>query len=333
MEKLKVGVIGVSNHLLKRIVLPLMNTKHCEIYGIASRNVQKAKSFAQEFGINKVYADYQELIDDANIDFVYIPLPNHLHLEWVIKAAEAGKHILCEKPITLDAQEAIRCMEAAKKNKVKLMEAFMYKFHPLWIYAKEVIKTNQIGKIMYINISFAYNNPSPGNIRNIKEYGGGALMDIGCYAVSSSRFLLDAEPQKVIAIHQHHPEFKTDTLDSAILDFNGTHVNYTVSTLSHANQYVEIVGSSGRIQIPIPFNTYVDTPSEIWIYTTQGERRVQFGVCDQYGLMFDAFSECLIKDKPVPVETIDAVNNMKVIDAIFKSAETLSWENVDTDKV
>lgn len=331
MEKLKVGVIGVSNHLLKRIVLPLRNTKYCEIYGIASRNTEKAKSFAQEFGVKKVYADYQELIDDAHIDFVYIPLPNHLHLEWVLKAAKAGKHILCEKPITLNTKEAISCMEAAEKNKIKLMEAFMYKFHPLWIYAKDVIKTNQIGEIKYINISFAYNNPSAGNIRNIKEYGGGALMDIGCYAVSSSRFLLDAEPQRVIAVHQLHQEFKTDTLDSAMLDFNGTHVNYTVSTLSHANQYVEIVGASGRIQIPIPFNTYVDTPSEIKIYTGQGERTVHFDVCDQYGLMFDAFSECLIKDKPVPFEIHDAVNNMKVIDALFKSAKTQDWENVDTN--
>lgn len=328
MKKLKVGVIGVSNHLLKRIVLPLMKTQHCEIYGIASRTVQKAKSFAQEFDIQKVYADYQELIDDANIDFVYIPLPNHLHLEWVIKAAEAGKHILCEKPITLNAQEAISCMEAAKKSKVKLMEAFMYKFHPLWIYAREVIKTNQIGDIKYINISFAYNNSAAGNIRNVKEYGGGALMDIGCYAVSSSRFLLDAEPQRVIAVHQIHPEFKTDSLDSAILDFNGTHVNYTVSTLSHANQYVEIIGSSGRIQIPVPFNTYVDTPSEINIFTGQGERTVRFNVCDQYGLMFDSFSECLIKNQPVPVDPIDAVKNMKVIDALFKSAESKSWEEV-----
>ncbi len=328
MEKLKVGVISVSNHLLKRIVLPLMNTKHCKIYGIASRDTQKAKFFAQEFGIEKVYADYQELIDDPNIDFIYIPLPNHLHLEWVIKAAEAGKHILCEKPIALNAKEAISCMDAAKKSKVKLMEAFMYKFHPLWIYAREVIKTNQIGDIMYINVSYAYNNSAAGNIRNIKEYGGGALMDVGCYAVSSSRYLLDAEPNRVMAIHQHHPEFKTDTLDSAILNYDGTHVTFTVSTLSHANQYVEIIGSSGRIQIPVPFNTYVDTASEINIFTGQGERTVRFDVCDQYGLMFDAFSECLIKNQPVPVDASDAVKNMKVIDALFKSAESNSWEEV-----
>ncbi|SMO60694.1 Predicted dehydrogenase [Saccharicrinis carchari] len=328
MNRLKIGVLSVSNHLLKRIVLPLKNTKYCKIYGIASRNPKKAEAFAQKFDIEKVYADYQELIEDPIIDFVYIPLPNHLHLEWVVKAAEAGKHILCEKPIALNAQEAMQCIEAAQKNKVQLMEAFMYKFHPLWIYAKEVITTNQIGRIMYIHTSFAYHNPAPDNIRNIKEFGGGALMDIGCYAISSSRFLLDAEPQRVMAIHQQHPEFKTDTLGSAIMDYDGRHASYTVSTLSQANQGVDIVGSSGRIRIPVPFNTYVDTPSEIIINTAQGERSVSFAVCDQYGLMFDAFSECLIKKMPLPIEPTDVLNNMKVIDAVFKSAQSQQWERL-----
>ncbi|MGQ1788266.1 Gfo/Idh/MocA family protein [Saccharicrinis sp. GN24d3] len=328
MKKIKIGVLGVSNHLIKRIVLPLQNTKNCEIYAIASRNAIKAQQFANEFGIERVHDSYEVLLEDPDIDFVYIPLPNHLHLKWVKKAAMAKKHVLCEKPIALDTKQAQECVDIANKNGVKLMEAFMYKFHPLWIHVKDMVRTNQIGKIMYINASFAYNNPAPDNIRNKKDFGGGAVMDIGCYAISVPRFLLDQEPDQVISIHQKHNEFHTDTLSSAILDFNGTHASYTVSTLSHANQYVEVIGSSGRIRVHIPFNTYVDTRAEILVSTGQGDRTVTFEVCDQYGLMFDAFATSIINNSPTPVNVSDAVNNMKVIDALFRSNETRKWERI-----
>lgn len=322
-------VLGVSNHLTKRIVLPLQNTTHCELYAIASRNAKKADLFAKEFGIPKVHNSYEHLLQDPDIDFVYIPLPNHLHLEWIKKAAMAKKHILCEKPLALNAKEAQECADLASKQDVKLMESFMYKFHPLWIHAKNTIRTNQLGKLMYINASFAYNNPAPDNIRNKKDFGGGALMDIGCYAISASRFIIGKEPSQVISIHEKHAEFGTDVLSSAILDFKGTHACYTVSTLSHANQFVEIIGSAGRIRIEIPFNTYVDTRAAITISTGQGERTVTFDVCDQYGLMFDAFAKSIMDAKTSPVEPEDAVYNMKVIDAVFKSSETHHWEKVN----
>lgn len=328
MKKLNIGVLGVSNHLTKRIVLPLKHTQYCEITAIASRDIEKAKKFAAKFNIDKFYSNYQDLIDDTTIDLVYIPLPNHLHLEWVKKAAQAGKHILCEKPITLNANEAAECIKEVNNNNVKLMEAFMYKFHPQWEYINDVIRTNQIGKIMYINTSFAYNNPAVNNIRNIKEYGGGAIMDIGCYAISVPRFLLGKEPQRVISLQQECNNFKTDTLSSALLDFNGIHSSFTVSTLSHPNQYVEIIGSSGRIKVQIPFNTYVDTKAEVHILTAQGERTVYFDICDQYGLMFDAFSKAIINNEPTPIDPSDALYNMKVIDAIFKSSESNQWEQI-----
>ena len=328
MKKLRIGVLGVSNHLIKRVILPLNKTEHCYISAIASRNIDKAKSCAKKFGIEKAFGNYQDIIDSDEIDLVYIPLPNHIHSDWVEKAALAGKHIICEKPIALSSTEAKKCINICEKQGVFLMEAFMYKFHPQWQYAKEIIATNQIGKINYINTLFSYNNPSSINIRNVKNYGGGGLMDIGCYAISVPRYLLDKEPLRAISLKEIHTTFETDILTSAILDFNGIHASFNVSTLSHATQSVEIVSAAGRIRIEIPFNAYVDVKSSISIYTAQGERKVSFNVCDQYGLMFDGFAESVLNNKPIPVPAMDSYYNMKVIDAINKSAQTQHWENI-----
>ncbi|MCW3806430.1 Gfo/Idh/MocA family protein [Plebeiibacterium marinum] len=328
MTKIKIGVLGVSNHLIKRIILPLKQTYNCEIYGIASRSPEKADELAKKFHINKKYDSYSELLSDEEIDAVYIPLPNHLHLKWIKEAAQHGKHILCEKPLTLNAEEAKEAEEYARLNKVVLCEAFMYKYHPLWIHAQNLIKTSQLGKIMYIRTSFAYNNPNPENIRNIKEYGGGALMDIGCYAISAARFLTSKEPIRVISLMQENKTSKTDILTSGILDFDGIHSSFTVSTLSEPNQTVEIVATAGSIKIHVPFNTYVDTKSSITVSSPQGTREIEFDICDQYGLMFEAFSEKVKNNDIENNSLLDTLNNMKVIDAIFKSAKSNSWEMV-----
>jgi predicted dehydrogenase len=328
MDKIKYGVLGVSNHLLKRIILPLQNTQHSSIYGIASRDKTKAQKFAEDFDIDKCFDSYEAMLADKNINAVYIPLPNHMHKEWVIKAARAGKHVLCEKPLTLNASEAEEVLKVEQEMGVNIMEAFMYPFHPQWIHTLNMIRTNQIGKIQYIHTSFSYNNPASGNIRNIKEYGGGGLMDIGCYAISASRFLFQQEPQRVISLCKNHPSFQTDIISSAILDFNGAHATFTVSTLSYANQSVEIVGTGGKISIHIPFNTYVDTKATITVSTPQGDRDIEFDTCDQYGLMFEAFSKAILKQEKAPHAMTNTMNNMKVIDAIFKSNTTQMWETV-----
>jgi predicted dehydrogenase len=330
MKKIRIGVLGVSNHLLKRIVLPLKNTSNCYIYGIASRDKYKALSFAKEFDIEKIYESYESLLKDPNIDVVYIPLPNHMHKEWIIKVAKAGKNILCEKPLCLNRDEVINCKEVMLESKVQVMEAFMYQFHPLWIQVQNIIRTNQIGAIQYIHTSFAYNNPNEKNIRNIKEFGGGALMDIGCYAVSVPRFLLQKEPQKVVSIMKEHPVFKTDMLSSAILDFGNTVSTFTVSTASENNQSVEIIGNAGRISIPSPFNTYVDTPSQITISTQQGTRVIDFPVCDQYGLMFESFSKAILENSNVPIPIDDSLRNLKVLDAIITSSKTKNWVELNS---
>ncbi len=326
MEKLNIGVLGVSNHFLKRVLLPLKETKHCSVLGIASRDKNRAAETAEKFNIPKAYSSYSELLSDSGIDVVYIPLPNHMHCEWIKKSVDAGKHVLCEKPLCLNAEEAKRVTQYAKNKGVKLMEAFMYKFHPLWIHVINIVQTNQIGKITYIHTSFSYNNPSKTNIRNIKEYGGGAMMDIGCYAVSVPRFILNKEPEKVVSLISRHPEFDTDTLSSAIIDFGDARATFSVGTMSESNQTVEIVGTSGKISIPLPFNTFVDVRSSITITNNIGERIVEFEPADQYGIMFDAFANAVINNQPAPVPVSDAVNNQKVVDAILRSGETNNWE-------
>lgn len=325
MKKLNIGILGVSNHFIKRIVLPLTNSRNCIPYAIASRNSEHAREAAREFNIPVSHNNYQALLDDANVDAVYIPLPNHLHAEWVLKALRAGKPVLCEKPLALDQKEAQTLVHESEKTGVPLMEAFMYRFHPTWVHLRNLIRTNQMGNINYIHTSFSYNNPSPSNIRNIAAYGGGALMDIGCYALSVPRFLLNQEPVRVVAHTTRHPEFGTDMHTSGLLDFGEARASFHVSTLSEPFQKVDIIGTAGSVTVPIPFNTYVDTPSSIIVNTGMGSREITFPVSDPYQLMFEAFSDAILSGAPVPLPLSDAVNNMRVIDAVRESSENNSW--------
>lgn len=328
MKKLKIGILGTSNHYLKRIVLPLKDTQFCESYAIGSRNIDKAADVAREFDIPLWYGSYDAVLEDDNVDMIYIPLPNHLHKEWVKKSIKAGKPVLCEKPLGMNTEEAKEMIKMAQDAGVPLMEGFMYMFHPMWQHARDIVRTNQIGDIQYIHTSFSYNNPSPSNIRNIPEYGGGALMDIGCYAISVPRFIFGREPLRVMALQTGHPAFGTDMHTSAIMDFNGPRATFTVSTTSQAFQKVDIVGTSGSITVHIPFNTYVDVPAKITVVDGIGTREVEFPVSNAYGLMFDAFAKAVIDGSSIPVPGVDAINNMIVVDAVRKSAETDGWVKI-----
>ena len=326
MKKLKIGILGTSNHFLKRIVLPLQDTQNCESYAIGSRNIEKAEAMAREFNIPMWYGSYQAVLADPDVDMIYIPLPNHKHKEWVEKSIEAGKPVLCEKPLGMDANEAKGMIEKAQDAGIPLMEGFMYMFHPMWQHARDIIRTKQIGDVQFIHTAFSYNNPSPSNIRNIPEYGGGALMDIGCYAISVPRFIFGEEPCQVMALQTAHPDFGTDMHSSAILDFGGPRATYTVSTASQAFQKVDIVTSGGSITLHIPFNTYVDVPAKMTVTDGIGTRDIEFPPTNAYGLMFDAFADAVRNNKPLPISGLDAINNMKVIDAIRKSAENHNWQ-------
>lgn len=325
MKKLRIGILGVSNHFIKRIIIPLTNSTNCTPFAIASRTTDNAAQAAKEFNIPVIHNNYQAILDDPNVDAVYIPLPNHIHAEWVIKSLKAGKPVLCEKPLAMNLHEAETMIKESEKTRVPLMEAFMFRFHPTWIHVRDLVRTNQLGKINYIHTSFSYNNPSPSNIRNIAAYGGGSLMDIGCYAISAPRFILNREPLRVMSLISTHPEFKTDMQTSGLLDFGESRATFHVSTTAEPFQKVDIIGTSGSVTIPIPFNTYVDTPSSIIVNTGMGSREIIFPVSNPYQLMFEEFASSVIENKSVPLPLSDAINNMKIIDAIRKSSEYNNW--------
>ena len=332
MDTLRWGILSVSNHYRMRvhpqIAGPGGGAANTRIIAIASRDRQKAEEAALELGIPHACGSYEELLARSDIDAVYIPLPNHLHAEWVKKAADAGKHVLCEKPFALDAHQAAEALAHAQARGVKVMEAFMYRFHPQWVHAREVVRSGEIGRVMFMHVQFSFNNRDPRNIRNILEAGGGAIMDIGCYACSSSRFIMGKEPLRALSLVRRDAEFRTDALSAGVLDFGGAHALFSVSTQSFPSQRVEIVGTSGSISIVIPFNMYADVPAEVQIVTGVGPRTVRLGPAAQYRLMFEAFSQAVLEQKPVPTPPEDAVANMKAIDALFRSEKSGAWELV-----
>ena len=328
MNPVKLGVIGVSGHFIKRTMLPLKKSQKTTLYAIASRNEEKARTIAEKYDIAKWYASYEDLLRDPEVEMVYIPLPNHLHAEWVKKCADAGKAILCEKPFAMNAAETAEAINYATSKGVMVMEAFMYRFQPQWLRARELCATGEIGSITDIHTFFSYNNPDPDNIRNIAEYGGGALMDIGCYAISVPRFILGREPLKVVSSITTDPTFKTDKLTSAILDFGDVRALFTVGTKTFPYQQVVIHGTAGDITIHVPFNTFVDVPATMTVRNSVGARDIQFESSDQYGLQFDAFAEAYRNNDPAPIAPDDAINNMKVIDAVFQSAKSGSWVEI-----
>ena len=328
MENVKWGVLGVSTHFIKRIMLPMQKSNKVNLYGIASRNREKARATAKRFGIRKAYSGYEELLSDPEIEAVYLPLPNNLHVVWIKKAADHGKHILCEKPLALNAPEAEEAINYAKSKKVLIMEAFMYRFHPQWKRAIELVRIGEIGKINFVQCTFTYNNPDPANIRNKPEMGGGSIYDIGCYAVSTARFIMEREPSRVVSIVERDKEFKTDSRVGGMLDFGDAHALFSVGTRTYPYQVVEIFGTSGYIRIKIPFNTFSDVPAEVEVSTKIGFRELLTEPVDHYQLEFEAFSAAVREGRDVPVSPADAVNNLKVMDALFRSGERGTWEIV-----
>jgi predicted dehydrogenase len=323
------GVLGCSGHYFKRVAVPLRESLLVEPYAIASRDAAKAKEAAAEWGFPVSYGSYDALLADADIDFVYNPLPNHMHLEWIKKAADAGKHVLCEKPLGLNAKEAKEAADYCKKKGVLLMEAFMYRFHPQWRHAHDLVEARELGQVRTTHGMFSYNNKDPKNIRNIAAAGGGALLDIGCYAVSSARFLMRGEPERVSCLVEKDRDFGTDIFASGILDFGGgRRSTFTVATQLFPAQRVDAYGTGGSLSIEIPFNMHGDIPGRISVVTDVSRRVVETEIVDQYLLQFDAFARAVVEGTEVPTPIEDAVSNMAVLDALFASAASGKWENV-----
>ena len=322
------GVLSVSKHYSLRVHNQLSGSEIVKIRGIASRDEGKAERAAAELGFEKYYGSYEALLADPEIEAVYLPLPNHIHAQWIKKAADAGKHVLCEKPFAMDAAEAAEAADYAKKRGIRVMEAFMYRFHPQWIHARDIVRSGEIGTVRFIQTQFTYNNRDPRNIRNILEAGGGGVMDIGCYAISCARFILGKEPSRVSSLVARDSEFGTDILSSAILDFGDAQSMFTVGTQTHPCQRVDIVGAGGIVSVLLPYNMYDDVAADLIVQTGIGTRTVKLGPSAQYRLMFEAFSRNLREGKPVPTPIDDAIANMKVIDAVFRSEKSGIWEKV-----
>ncbi|HWF45540.1 MAG TPA: Gfo/Idh/MocA family oxidoreductase [Bryobacteraceae bacterium] len=331
--KLRWGVLGVAGIAVKKVIPAMQKGERTIITAIASRKIEKAQEAAAKLGIAQAYGSYEELLTDPSIDAIYNPLPNHLHVLWTAKAAEAGKHVLCEKPIALSAAEAKALIAVRDRTGVKIGEAFMVRTHPQWLRVRELVRTGAIGELRSIITVFSYYNVDPNNIRNIADIGGGAVMDIGCYAINISRFLFEREPVRVSAVIDRDPVMRTDRLTSALLDFSPGQATFTCSTQMVPFQRVEVLGTRGRIEIEIPFNAPPDRPTRIFIddgseLAGRNARTEEFPVCDQYTIQGDVFSQAVQEDLPVPVSLEDAVANMAVIDAVLAAGDSSTWHTV-----
>lgn len=330
-EKIRWGILGAANIAVKKVIPAMRLGKYTEIMAIASRNSDKARRIAGDFNIPKFYGTYEELLADAEIEAVYNPLPNNLHVEWTIKAAEAGKHVLCEKPIALTANEAKKLIEARDRTGVKIQEAFMVRSHPQWLAVRDLIENNRIGKLQAIHGFFSYFNADAANIRNKPETGGGALMDIGCYCINLSRFVLGEEPRSVAALVERDPDFGTDKLTTAILDFSSCHAAFTCGTQLVPFQRMQFFGARGRIEVEIPFNIPPDKATRIFVDDGSdlfgaNIETIEIAAADQYTIQGDLFSGVIMNDSKPVISLEDSVKNMAVIDAIFSAAESGKWQ-------
>jgi predicted dehydrogenase len=331
-RKVRWGILGVASIALRRVIPAMQRSDWSEIAAIASRDHGKSEETARKLGIPRAYGSYEELLADPEIEAIYNPLPNHLHVTWSIRAAQYGKHVLCEKPVSLNAPEAQRLIEARDRARVKIGEAFMVRTHPRWLRTRELICSGRIGDLRLINGLFSYFNRDPGNVRNSREYGGGALLDLGCYPVTLSRFLFGQEPARVIGSLERDPEMGTDRLTSAILEFPAGQSVFTCSTQLAYHQRMFLLGTKGRIELDRPINPPNDEPSRILIDDNPADPRgtgitvEMIPACDQFTIQGDLFSRAIREGGEVPVPLEDSIRNMAVIDAIFRSAESGKWE-------
>ena len=332
MRKLRWGVLSTAKIATEKVIPAMQRGTLCEIVAIASRDLAKAETAARRLGISKAYGTYEALLEDGEIEAIYNPLPNHMHVPWTIAALAAGKHVLCEKPVAMNAEQARELAEAAQRHRpLKVMEAFMYRHHPQWQRVCALLAEGRIGELRAVQSFFSFYNDDPANIRNLRETGGGALMDIGCYCVSYPRLLFGAEPERVLGCIEYDPRFQVDRLSSGILDFGSGTATFTCSTRLQPYQRTQVLGTQGRIEIEIPCNAPNDRPCRIWLQRGAEVEELTFEICDQYTLQGDRFAEAVLSDSEVPTPLTDAVANMRVLDALVHSHEQKTWVAIEPD--
>lgn len=327
--KVKWGILSTAKIGLECVIPAIVKSEHAEVAAIGSRNKENAVRAASQFGIGSSYGSYEELLDDADVDCIYNPLPNHMHAEWTIKAIEKGKHVLCEKPMAITMDEMALIRKARDKYGVAVGEAFMVRSNPQWHHVKKLVDEGYIGELKAIQGFFGYFNDDPENIRNKYKDGGGALWDIGCYPITTSRFLTDEEPVRVLSTIDFDPVLGVDCLATAILEFPSCKVSFTVSTQVQAYQRMMIHGTKKVIEIKIPFNAPLESPMEIAVHRGDASERknemITIPARDQYEAMIDDFSEAVINKTAVPVSVENATLNVKTILAVFESAKKDGW--------
>ncbi len=327
MQRVRWGILSTANIGVKKVIPAMQRGSLSVVTAIGSRDLARAQAAAADLGIATAYGSYEALLADREVDAVYIPVPNHLHVPWAIKAIEAGKHVLVEKPVGLNAQQAQALLDAARRAPhLKVMEAFMYRHHPQWITARELVRSGQIGALTTVHSFFSYYDVDPTNVRNNGTVGGGGgLMDIGCYPISLSRFIFDREPVRVVGTATFDPAFNVDVLASGIMDFGAGIATFTCSTQLVPFQRVHIYGTEGYVEIEIPFNAPTTAAHRLWHKRGHELTTIDVGGHDQYTIQGDLMSRAILDDTPVPTPLGDAVANMQVIDNLVRSAATNSW--------
>jgi predicted dehydrogenase len=332
-RKIRFGVLGVARIAVEKVIPAMQGGDRCEVTAIASRHYDRATTAATALGLPKAHRSYDALLDDPDIDAIYNPLPNHLHRQWTIAAAERGKHVLCEKPIGMSAAEAAEIIAVRDRTGVRIQEAFMVRTHPQWLRAMELCRSGRLGDLRSYMGWFSYHNDDPSNIRNIVEAGGGALMDIGCYLLTTSRMMFGEEPRRVMGLVDRDPVAAVDTLTSMILDFPSGHAIGTCSTRMVPYQRVHVFGTRGRVEIEVPFNAPNDRPCRMWFdpdgdLAGRGIETIDLDTCDQYRIQGDAFARAILDGTDVAYPLELSLANMRWIEAVFRSAETGQWEGV-----
>lgn len=321
LNKVRFGVLGCAKIALEKVIPALQGSSLCEVTAIASRNKARAAGAARNASVSRHYGSYEELLADPELDAIYIPLPNHLHVEWSLKCLKAGKHVLCEKPIGMNVEDAKTLRDAAASfQELKIMEGFMYLSHPRWIRALEVVRSGELGEISSVHSFFSYHNDDPENYRNQPELGGGGLMDVGCYCISVARQVFGREPVRVSGTMKNDPRFGVDHLTSGLLDFESGTSLFTCSTQSVKEQYVKIIGAKGKLELEWPFNPDFSKPQTLVITSGEQQRLEKFTPCDHFRLQGDAFARSVLFGEALPVSLEDSVCNMAVIDRVKSSA-------------
>jgi predicted dehydrogenase len=326
MSKLRFGILSTAKIAMEKVIPAMQQGERCEIVAIASRDGARANAAAKKLGISTAHDSYEALLADPQVQAIYNPLPNHLHVPWSIAAIKSGKHVLSEKPIGLTAAEGQDLVDVSRTHpRLKVMEAFMYRLHPQWLRARQIVREGGIGTLRTIQSFFSYHNVDAANYRNHADMGGGGLPDIGCYCISLSRFIFDAEPRRVLGLVEYDPKFNIDRLASGVLDFGAGTSTFTCSTQLTPFQRVNIFGTDGRVEIDIPFNAPHDRPCTMRHQRGETIEEIVLPVCNQYTIQGDRFAAAVLDDLPVPTPIEDGVANMRVIEAIVESGRRSAW--------